>query len=63
MEAGEVRRGLNLAFAALRDAGTDGTEPYATLASRIGTAMADLDTGSLSEMVQIIEAVRKEIEA
>ena len=63
MEAGEVRRGLDLALAALQSASTDGAERYGTLAGQISTALADLDSGSLAEMAHIIEAVRKEIEA
>ncbi len=63
MEAGEVRRGLDLALAALRGASADGAQRYATLAGQISTALVDLDTGSLAEMAHIIEAVRKEIEA
>ncbi len=63
MEAGEVRRGLDLALAALQGASADGGEMYATLAGQISTALADLDSGSLAEMAHIIEAVRKEIEA
>ncbi len=63
MQAGEVRRGLELALAALQAAEAGESSPTAGLASRIGTALADLDRGSLVEMAQIIEAVRKEIEA
>ena len=63
MEAGEVRRGLELAFAALREAAAGGSDTYDALAGRIATALGDLDTGSLSEMTNIIEAARKEIEA
>ncbi len=59
MEAGEVRRGLELALAALRSASAeDGGEPLAASASRIETALTELDEGSLAAMVQTIEAVR-----
>lgn len=62
IEAGEVRRGLELALAALREAGqADGTlAPYA---DQVAAALADLEAGKLAEMAHIIEAVRKEIEA
>ncbi len=63
MQAGEVRRGLELAFAALREAAEGGVEPYDALAGRIATALGDLDTGALTEMTQIIETARKQIEA
>ena len=58
MEAGEVRRGLQLALAALR--GLAG-EPYGVLAGRVESALADLDAGSLADMDNLIEAVRKDI--
>ena len=63
MEAGEVRRGLELGFAALRALAAGGDAKFEALAGRIATALGDLDTGSLSEMTKIIEAARKEIEA
>ena len=63
MEAGEVRRGLELAHSALHEAGAEGAEPYGRLAGSLATALADLDAGSLAEMTKIIEAARKEIEA
>ncbi len=63
LEAGEVRRGLQLALTALRTAAQPGSEHYAALASRLETALTDLDEGALAEMGQIIETVRKEIEA
>ena len=63
MEAGEVRRGLELALAALSTAEAGGNSGCAGMAGRIGAALADLDRGSLMEMAQIIEAVRKEIQA
>ena len=63
MEAGEVRRGLELASAALRELAASQPEPYEALAGRLATALADLDAGSLMEMEKIIEAARKEIEA
>ena len=63
MEAGEVRRGLELAVTALRSLAQAGEERYGTMADRVGTALADLDKGSLMEMAAIVEAVRKEIEA
>ena len=56
MEAGEVRRGLQLALTALQSAAEAD-------AARVRTALADLDTGALTDMDAIIEAVRKEIEA
>jgi hypothetical protein len=63
LEAGEVRRGLELALAAFRSAGEVDGARYAPLASQIEAALADLDAGSLAEMERIVEAVRKEIEA
>jgi hypothetical protein len=63
VEAGEVRRGLELALAAFRSAGEVDNERYAPLASQLETALQALDAGSLAEMERIVEAVRKEIEA
>ncbi len=63
LEAGEVRRGLELALTAFRSAGEADSERYAPLASQIETALTDLNAGSLADMERIIEAVRKEIEA
>ncbi len=66
VEAGEVRRGLTLALAALRSAAEDGAPDgagYSALADRVAAALADLDTGSLAEMETLIEGVRKAIEA
>ena len=63
LEAGEVRRGLELALAAFRSAGEADGARYAPLAGQIEAALADLDAGSLAEMERIVEAVRKEIEA
>ena len=63
MEAGEVRRGLELALAALREAASAGTPDYEALAGRLATALSDLDSGSLAEMTHIIETARKEIGA
>ena len=63
MEAGEVRRGLELGLTALREAAQAGNKGCGPLAQQIETALADLDKGSLMEMAKIIEEVRKAIEA
>jgi hypothetical protein len=64
MSAGEIRRGLELALDALvaveRDesdaAGLDGCT------TKLRTALADLDAGSLAAMGSLIEDVRKTVE-
>jgi len=70
VEAGEIRRGLELSIAALRDAAeaSAGTEvvPTPETAGRIGaslrTALADLDQGSLSELGTLLEKARKDLD-
>ncbi len=56
LEAGEVRRGLQLASKALHDA-EEGDK-----AAMLDKALADLDDGALAEMGNLIEAVRKTLE-
>ena len=55
MDASEVRRGLELALAALSDATGAPTES----AGKLSQALMDLDTGALAEMDTLIEEVRK----
>ena len=64
LEAGEMRRGLSLATAALRDASAiDPPDPgLGELAARVEKALADLDSGALAEMATLIEDVRKRLE-
>ena len=63
MDAGEMRRGLQLALAALQEAAAaDAAGPLGTLASKVEKALADLDGGSLTEMESLIESVRTSIE-
>ncbi len=64
--AGEIRRGLDLAVTALREAGSAGLGPDADQA--IGAAQAtlekartDLDGGALVEMEKLIEAARSSL--
>ena len=60
MQAGEVRRGLQLALTALQSvAAEEGGERYAALASQVQDALRALDTGALADMDTIIEAARK----
>jgi chromosome condensin MukBEF MukE localization factor len=74
MDAGEMRRGLEIALASLRDgasvpAGGDDPEEeqrgkkLSELAGTLEKALAELDDGALSEMAILIEAVRKELGA
>ena len=73
VEAGEIRRGLELALAALRDAGNMTPRPpgldtanltiLADLTTALSTALTDLDTGQLSGMEAGIEAARRRLEA
>ena len=73
VEAGEIRRGLELALAALRDAGittprTDGLDTatltiLADLTTALTKALADLDAGQLSGMEVGIEAARRRLDA
>ena len=69
VEAGEIRRGLELAIAALRDAATapagPDVAPSPETAGHIGTtlqtALADLDRGLLSELGTLLEGARKDL--
>ncbi len=64
-EAGEMRRGLTLGLAALREAAA--VEPpladLSGLADDVATALADLDNGKLAEMEQLVESVRTRLDA
>ncbi len=67
MDAGEVRRGLQLALAALREASGLQSGPASQDArldetvDKLAKALADLDGGSLIEMDTLIESVRTEL--
>ena len=56
MEAGEMRRALQIAVTALHDAGVGS-------ASKLDQALADLDAGKLVEMESLIESVRTELDS
>ena len=63
MDASEVRRGLELALAALSDAAAavatgSAPQPFAESSSKLTKALADLDQGALAEMEILIEEVR-----
>ncbi|WP_158747467.1 hypothetical protein [Acidisphaera sp. L21] len=57
MDASEVRRGVEIALAALRDVPNQGIA-----ASKLTKALEDLDAGSLAEMDALIEEVRTALE-
>ena len=69
VEAGEIRRGLELAITALREAAAMPAGPEVTptpeTAGQIGatlqTALADLDRGPLSELGTLLEQARKDL--
>ncbi len=65
MDASEVRRGLELALAALSEAdeavaggGFSATRAVAESIQKLTRALADLDQGAFSEMEGLIEEVR-----
>ena len=62
IEAGEMRRGLTLAEAALREAASEAPD-LAELADSVAAALAELDTGELAAMETRIEAVRTKLDA
>lgn len=62
-DAGELRRGLDLALAALREAGSaglgaDAEGTISAVRAKLETALADLDGGALVEMELLIEDSR-----
>lgn len=64
--AGELRRGLDLAVTALRKAGSTGLGPDADQAigdaqASLEEARADLDGGALVEMEKLVEAARSSL--
>ena len=68
IEAGEIRRGMELALTALREAaaGEAGIPDPATLTGlreTLTTALAELDGGQLSGMEARIEAARHRLDA
>ena len=73
IEAGEIRRGLELALTALREATGEAAETkeaaapepttLAELQATLTTALAELDGGQLSGMEANIEAARQRLDA
>ena len=66
MAGGEVRRGLTLALAALRElASTEagGDASFMGAAGKLAEALADLDNGQLADMERLIESARSELNA
>lgn len=71
VEAGEIRRGVSLAVTALTEASTDGVTSDATpgrdllqaVLAMLGQVQADLDSGSLAELGNRLEAARKQLNA
>lgn len=64
--AGELRRGLDLAVAALREAGSSGLgaaaeQEIGTVQADLETARTDLDSGALVEMEKLIETARSRL--
>lgn len=64
--AGELRRGLELAITALREAGSAGLGPEADQAigaaqATLESARTDLDGGALVEMEKLVEAARSDL--
>lgn len=62
-DAGELRRGLDLAVAALREALPSGldaetSDAVGAVLARLETAQADLDSGALVEMALLVEEAR-----
>ncbi len=65
-QAGELRRGLDLAATALQQAGsaglgTEADQAIGTVRATLETARADLDNGALVEMEKLIETARSEL--
>ncbi len=64
--AGEIRRGLTLALAALGEAGSAGLgveadQTIGTVQASLTAAQTNLDNGALVEMEQLIEAARSSL--
>lgn len=64
--AGELRRGLDLAIAALRQAGSAGLgeaadQAIGTVRAELEAAQTDLDGGALVAMEQLIETARNNL--
>ncbi len=70
LEAGDIRRGLELSIAALAEAAATPAEPELTpspetagrIRASLQTALADLDRGSLSELGTLLEQARKALD-
>ncbi len=63
MDAGEMRRGLQLALKALQEAAAaEAAGALGALASKVAAALADLDGGPLTEMETLIESVRTSLD-
>lgn len=73
LDAGELRRGLQIARDALREGAAPvpeasepsvpSTDKLARLITFLDRALADLDAGKLAEMGNLIETARKELDA
>lgn len=66
--AGEIRRGLDLAITALRDAASAGLgaaadEAIGAVQAKLEAARTDLDAGALMEMEKLIETARSSLAA
>lgn len=64
--AGEIRRGLDLAITALRKAasaglGTDADQAIGTAQAKLEAARTDLDGGALVEMEKLVEMARSSL--
>lgn len=73
LDAGELRRGLQIARDSLRQSAVSApgepepsvppVDAQSRMISTLDRALQDLDDGKLSEMANLIEAVRKQLEA
>lgn len=65
-DAGEIRRGLDLAVTALQGAGsaglgTDADQTIGTVRATLEAARTDLDSGALAQMEKLIETARSSL--
>lgn len=71
VDAGEIRRGVALAVAALTEASSDGLQSDASpgpdvvreVMATLAQVQTDLDNGSLAELGKLLEAARKQLNA